>query len=63
MPRTSSTSIRSLRLVNPTRSANSTVTTLRSSLTETAELSAAPQLPQKRNPSGFSWPHFAQVTT
>jgi len=39
--------------VNPTRSANSTVTTLRSSLTG-AELRAAPQLPQNRNPSGLS---------
>ena len=45
--------MRSLRLVNPTRSANSTVTTLRSSLAGAAA-SAEPQPPQNRKPSGFS---------
>jgi hypothetical protein len=45
--------------VKPTRSVNSTVTILRSSRAG----SAASALPQKRNPSGFSWLQFAQTST
>ena len=47
---------RSLRLVKPTRSANSTVTTLRSSRRSTTA-SAAPQCMQKRAAAGTSPPH------
>ena len=63
MPRTSSTSIDSERLVKPTRSQNSTDTTLRSSRTSAAGASAsgAPHARQKRAMSGLSWPQAAQM--
>ena len=62
MARTSSGSSCSDREVNPTRSANSTVTTLRSS--RRAALvgwRGAPHIPHIRNPSGFSWPQLGQI--
>jgi hypothetical protein len=39
------------------------VTTLRTSRVDGASGSEAPQRPQNRNPSGFSWPHEGQRTT
>jgi hypothetical protein len=49
-------------LVNPTRSANSTVTVLRSSPALGAiAASAAPQNPQKANPFGLSFPQAGQA--
>jgi len=41
---------------------NSTVTILRSSRAGSAA-NALPHLPQKRNPSGFSWLQFEQTST
>src|SRR5207244_6268910 len=51
-------SVCSPRLVEPTTSANSTVTVLRTSACGGATAREAPQLLQKRDPSGFSWPQF-----
>ena len=60
---TSSGSARSDLAVKPTRSQNSTVTTLRSSTAGPAPAaSEAPQYPQNWNPSGFSRPHDGHLT-
>ena len=60
--RTSSGSRRSARAVKPTRSAKSTVTTLRSSASPCWAGSDSPQARQNFATGGFSWPHFGHVT-
>ena len=59
--RTASGSRDSPSAVEPTTSAKRTVTVFRTSRAGAASTSGAPQAPQKRNPSGFSWPHWAQI--
>src|SRR6187551_3129591 len=62
MARTSSGSSVSACEVKPTRSAKRTVTTFRSRRSGLgASVSAAPQLPQKRKPSGLTVPQAGQV--
>ena len=64
MAPTSSGSARSERDVKPTRSQNSTVTTLRSSPADWRGASARgdPHAPQNRNPSGFSCPQLEHLS-
>ena len=59
---TSSGSAWSERSVNPTRSQNTTVMTLRSSPVDTLP-SGDPQFKQKRAPCGFLVPHRGQTIT
>jgi hypothetical protein len=62
MAPTSSGSAWSERAVNPTRSQNNTVTTLRSSsVGRGAAASGAPHAPQNRKPWGLSCPHLEQL--
>ena len=61
--RTSSGSSCSAFAVKPTRSQKRTVTTLRSSRAARRVASDAPHIPQRRNPSGFSWPQLGQTCT
>ena len=61
--RVDSGSSRSPIAVEPVTSQNSTVTVLRTSRGGGVSASSAPQDPQKRKPSGFSCPQFAQTVT
>jgi hypothetical protein len=56
-------SSRSPSAVEPLTSEKTIVTVFRVSREGAASTSAAPQLPQKRKPSGFFWPQFAHAGT
>ena len=61
--RIASGSSRSPSAVDPVTSQKTTVTVLRTSRRPAGAASSAPHAPQKRNPSGFSWPHAWQIGT
>ena len=63
MRRIASGSSRSPSAVDPVTSQKTTVTVLRTSRGAATGVSAAPQLPQNRNPSGLSWPQAGHAGT